>query len=372
MAFVCTQMSKVRVELGDRSYEIVIEAGILARAGAEIASIRGGRGGAVAVVSNPLVAELYGSVLIGSLSKSGIPNKLITVPMGERYKTLASCSRLYEHFLDMKLDRAGMVVALGGGVIGDLAGFAAGTFLRGLDFVQVPTTLLAQVDAAVGGKTAVNLPRGKNLVGVFHQPRRVLIDLETLKTLPRRELRAGLAEVIKHGIIHDKQLFAYTWEHARPLLEADPVAMEVVIRRSCEYKASIVSRDEREAGLRAVLNFGHTFAHAIESATKYRRFRHGEAVAIGMVTAAQLSADLGIARPSVKTEIEDVLAAVGLPTRIPADLEASELLVGMGADKKVLAGKTRLVLIRGIGEPEIVENVASAKIENAIRTLQRQ
>ena len=362
-------MADVRVELGDRSYDIVIRAGALADAGSEIAFLH--RGGIAAIVSNPRVAGLYAAALAGSLSASGIKHVLITVPMGEKHKSLHTCRRLYDHFLDIRLDRAGMVIALGGGVIGDLAGVAAGTFLRGVDLVQIPTTLLAQVDASVGGKTGVNLPQGKNLVGVFHQPKRVLIDPETLKTLPKRELRSGLAEVYKHGIIHDRLLFDYTRDNASALLDADVTALEFVIARSCEYKAGIVARDEREGGLRAVLNFGHTFAHAIESATGYRRFRHGEAVAMGMVAAAQLSDDLRMADPPVRLEIEEALAAARLPVRIPAELKADGLAAGMGLDKKVLAGRGRLVLLRRIGEPVIVEDVDPTALVKAIRKVQR-
>ena len=361
-------MSKVRVELGERSYEIVIEEGILGRAGAAIGAVH--RGGRVALVSNPRVAGLYMAKLGASLDAAGISHSLFTAPMGERYKNLSICRRLYEHFLDIRLDRAGMVIALGGGVIGDLAGFAAGTFLRGVDFVQIPTTLLAQVDASVGGKTAVNLPRGKNLVGVFHQPKLALIDPNTLKTLPKRELRAGLAEVFKHGIIHDQYLFDYTRDNAKALLNADSTALEVVIRRSCEFKAEVVKRDEREKGLRAILNFGHTFAHAIESVTGYRRFRHGEAVAMGMVAAAQLSDDLGVAESPMRSVIEEALAAARLPIRIPADLRADDLVSVMDMDKKVMAGRKRLVLIRRIGEPEIVEAVEAAAVKKAICAVQ--
>ena len=361
-------MSKISVQLGERSYEIVIEPGVLDRAGAEISSVH--RGGTVAVISNPRVAGLYASALTRSLDAAGIPHSVFAVPMGERYKSLSTCRKLYEHFLDIKLDRAGMVIALGGGVIGDLAGFTAGTFVRGVDFVQIPTTLLAQVDASVGGKTAVDLPRGKNLVGVFHQPKRVLIDTNTLKSLPKRELRAGLAEVFKHGIIHDQYLFDFTRDNAEALLNAEPTALEVVIRRSCEFKADVVRRDERESGLRAILNFGHTFAHAIESATGYRRFRHGEAVAMGIVAAARLSDDLGIAKPAISPTIEQAFAVARLPVRIPADLGVDDLVSNMALDKKVMAGRTRLVLIRRIGEPEIVENVDSAALAKAIRAVQ--
>jgi len=362
-------MSKISVQLGERSYEIVIEPGVLDRAGAEISSMH--RGGTVAVISNPRVAGLYASALTRSLDAAGIPHSVFAVPMGERYKSLSTCRKLYEHFLDIKLDRAGMVIALGGGVIGDLAGFTAGTFVRGVDFVQIPTTLLAQVDASVGGKTAVDLPRGKNLVGVFHQPKRVLIDTNTLKSLPKRELRAGLAEVFKHGIIHDQYLFDFTRDNAEALLNAEPTALEVVIRRSCEFKADVVRRDERESGLRAILNFGHTIGHAIETLTGYSRFKHGEAVSMGMAAAARLSAVWGYCTQDACNNLITLLEAAGLPVQLPS-MERDSCLAAIQKDKKRALGTIRMVLMKSIGEV-FIEEISTEKLASAFKdTLQMQ
>ncbi len=361
-------MSTVRVDLDNRSYDIRIEAQALKNVGPELLSIH--KGGKAIIVSNTKVAALYAKTVSQSLDKAGIKNSLVTVPDGERFKTLRTVRKLYDSFIQAQLDRAGTVIALGGGVIGDMAGFAAGTFLRGVNLVQIPTTLLAQVDASVGGKTGVNLPQGKNLVGVFHQPKKVIIDLETLKTLPKRELRAGLAEVIKHGIIQDLYLLNFVQDNAQAFKQANLTALEVAVRRSCELKASIVKQDEREQGLRAVLNFGHTFAHVIESATSYKKYRHGEAVSIGMVAAAELSETIGLAEKGVRREIERTLRAVGLPIRLPSSLDPGVLVTAMGLDKKVLAGKKRFVLLKALGKTEIVENVDPEAIKTAIISVQ--
>ncbi len=345
-------MSKrIGIDLGDRSYDIHVGAGVLDNAGEIIAGACKGR--AAAVITNRRIGNLYAGRLVESLGKAGITAQVITVPTGERFKTLKTIAGIYEKFLDQRLDRGGIVIGLGGGVIGDMAGFAAATYLRGVDFVQVPTSLLAQVDASVGGKTGVNLTRGKNLVGSFHQPKAVIIDVSVLQTLPAREFRSGLAEVIKHGIIRDSDYFAFLERNLRAVKRLDPAMLEQTVARSCEIKADVVGQDEREAGLRRILNFGHTVAHTIESLTGYGKHSHGEAVAIGMVTAALVSADSELVDRIVR-----VLKAAGLPYKVPAGVRADDIVQAMGFDKKVAHGKLHVVLVRSLGEAYVSGDVS--------------
>lgn len=347
----------IEVALGARSYRIVIGAGLLrdpTRLAAEL------RGRHVLTVSNAVVAPLYLERVERSLV--GRTHAALVLPDGEAHKTLASAERVFEALAAFRASRDATVIALGGGVVGDLAGFAAACWMRGVAYVQVPTTLLAMVDSSIGGKTAVNLAAGKNLIGAFHQPRAVLIDTDTLATLPGRELRAGLAEVVKYGAIGDPEFFAWMEARAAALLAREPGALGHAIATSCRHKAGIVMRDEREDGERALLNFGHTFGHAIESATAYTALRHGEAVAIGMACAAALSTRLGMARAGDADRLVALLQAMGLPTEIPADLDPAVLLDHMRLDKKAAGGRLRLILWRGIGQAEIVEDVADAEI----------
>ena len=337
-------MHTLKVELGSRSYPILIGDGLLGQA-AVLEGHIGGRD--VLVVSNTTVAPLYFPSLASSLSGRRIVEAIL--PDGESHKTLANVSRLLDVLVTNRFSRDCTVLALGGGVVGDMAGFAAACYQRGVDFVQVPTTLLAQVDSSVGGKTGVNHPGGKNLIGAFHQPSAVIADTHTLKTLPPRELRAGLAEVIKYGLICDAVFFAWIEAHVDELLAGEPGALAHVIRRSCEIKAEIVGRDEREQGDRALLNLGHTFGHAVESATGYKQWLHGEAIGAGLLMAAAMSRECGLVSGQDVDRLERLLERTGLPTRIEGVTPASAL-DHMRIDKKVKAGRIRLVLLRSIGD----------------------
>jgi 3-dehydroquinate synthase len=342
-------MRVVEVPLGDRSYSILIGAGLLGELGTRCLDLKLGR--RCAIISDEQVAPKYGARARLALSAAGFDSVLVTVPAGETAKSLTTVGRCYDQLSRHRLERQSFIVALGGGVVGDLAGFVAATYLRGIPFVQVPTTLLAQVDSSVGGKVGVNLKAGKNLVGAFYQPRLVLCDLATLNTLPRRELRAGLAEVIKYGIIYDAPLFARLERLLSGLLALEPKALAAVIARCCQIKAEVVGQDEMEIGLRAILNFGHTIGHAIEAISGYGAYLHGEAIAIGMVAAARLSAELtGLSEPQVR-RIAALLSRAGLPTTIRLDArQQTRLKEAMKLDKKVSAGEVKFVLARRIGE----------------------
>ena len=336
-------MDTLNVELGARSYPILIAGGLLGRPSVFEQHLRARE---LLIVSDTTVAPLYLPQLTASLGKRRTIE--VILPDGEVHKTLANAARVLDVLVANRLARDCAVLALGGGVVGDLAGFAAACYQRGVDFVQLPTTLLAQVDSAVGGKTGVNHPGGKNLIGAFHQPVLVVNDTATLATLPPRELRAGLAEVIKYGLIADAALFGWLEEHLEALLAGDPKALAHIIRRSCEIKAAIVGRDERERGERALLNLGHTFGHAIESATAYREWLHGEAVGAGLVIAAAMSAACGVLDPSEAERVRRLVERAGLPTRVNG-VAPAVALEHMRIDKKVLGGRLRLVLLRGIG-----------------------
>jgi 3-dehydroquinate synthase len=344
----------VNVSLGDRSYAIEIGAG-LDQAGERLSGL--GFGKKMAVVTNPTVKELYGQRLVESLKAAGFLVMSIEIPDGEKYKNLDWANSIYTALLINSFDRKSALVALGGGVIGDLTGFAAATFMRGVPFVQVPTTLLAMVDSSVGGKTGVNHPMGKNMIGAFYQPKKVLMDLGVLSTLPKEELLSGMAEVIKYGVIWDAGLFEYLGENRDRILALDPGALAHVVRRSCEIKAEVVSKDEREGGLRAILNFGHTVGHAIETAENYT-MRHGHAIAIGMVYASRLAHRTGLCDASVPERVEELIRSYGLP----ADLSAlarkpsvTELMGTMQLDKKAEGGKVKFVLPKKIGEVVITK-----------------
>lgn len=329
----------VTVELGARRYDIVIGRGLLG-GGYDLGSHLPGPD--CLVVSNDTVAPLYLEALRKNLEGRNVAS--LALADGERWKTLASAASVIDELVAMQGGRDAAVIALGGGVVGDIAGFAAACYMRGIAFVQVPTTLLAQVDSSVGGKTGVNHPQGKNLIGAFHQPRLVLIDTDTLRTLPDRELRAGVAEVIKHAAIADAGFFAWLERDLEKLLERDPEALAHAIRRSCEIKAAVVAEDETERGRRALLNFGHTFGHAIENTLGYGAWLHGEAVAAGMVMAAALS-DVP---ESERRRLRDLIARAGLPTA-PPDVEPAALRAAMDLDKKAQAKRLRFVLLEGIG-----------------------
>jgi len=341
-------MRSVRVPLGERAYSIRIGSGLLPRLGTECALL--GLGRKCAVISDSTVAPLYGGSALRALRKSGFDPVLVSMRAGERAKTLKSVQACYDRLAARRLERKSFLVALGGGVVGDLAGFVAATYLRGIAFVQVPTTLLAQVDSSVGGKVGVNLKAGKNLVGAFHQPRLVLCDLETLRTLPDREYRAGLAEVIKYGIIRDAALFRRLERDLTALLRKEPAALAAAVARCCRIKAEVVSQDETESGLRAILNFGHTIGHALEAISGYGRYLHGEAVALGLVAAARLSASVcGLACQEVD-RITGLLARAGLPVQVKLNVaQRRRLIAAMQLDKKVSGGEIRFVLADRIG-----------------------
>jgi len=341
----------VHVELGERSYPIRIGFDTLDGAGAAVAEVTKARRAVIVSVAG--VARRYAAPVERGLRAAGLRVHRLLVPDGERAKTLRHVARLYDAFLDFGADRDTVVVALGGGVVGDLAGFVAATWLRGVPFVQVPTTLLAMADASVGGKVAVDLPRGKNLVGAFHQPKLVWIDVATLRSLPRRQRAAGLVEVIKHGAILDIALFERFERDLEQILDLEPGPTVEVLERSCAIKAHVVSQDEREAGLRMLLNFGHTLAHAIETLTGYRRVLHGEAVAIGMVFAARRSEALGYAPSGSADRIQALLQRAGLPTEPPA-LPRRAYLSALRVDKKRRDAHVRFVVLREIGRAETV------------------
>jgi len=359
-------MHKVRVALGQRSYPILVGPGLLARLGSHCRRL--GLGDRCAVITDRHVAPLYGQAAVRSLAEAGFEATLITVPAGEKAKSLDQvqfcCDRLAAH----RLERKSFIVALGGGVVGDLAGFVAASYLRGLALVQVPTTLLAQVDSSVGGKTGVNLRAGKNLVGAFWQPRLVLCDLDTLKTLPAREYSAGLAEVIKYGIIRDAALFRRLERNLGALLRLDQRELAAVVARCCAIKAEVVSQDETEGGLRAILNFGHTIGHAIEAVFDYGAYLHGEAISIGQILAARLSqAILGLSEVDVH-RIENLLGRAGLPVSVRLTAhQYDQLQAAMRLDKKVADGQIRFVLTDALGSARTGQIVSQDQLTAVLR-----
>jgi len=354
----------IRLDLGDRSYEIEIESGLMNEIGRRMVTM--GIKGKVALVTNPRVGRLYGSKVARSLRKSGFEVAMVTLPDGERFKNLKSVSRVYDELVRRSFERSSTLLALGGGVIGDLAGFSAATFMRGLGFIQVPTTLAAQVDASIGGKTGVDHSKGKNLIGAFYQPKAVLIDPEVLKSLPRREFVSGLAEVVKYGVIRDPDFFSYLEDNIDKILNLEPAALTHAVRRSCAIKADVVQKDEREGGLRKILNYGHTLGHALETATKYRRFLHGEAVSIGMVYAAELSVRLGLSDPETARRQNALLKRAGLPVDLPK-MGTADILKSMMLDKKVSEGRIHFVLVEQIGRV-VVKPVESKQIAGLLKS----
>ena len=352
-------MHTLNVDLGDRSYPVYIGRDLL-----DDAELLAQHVGAsqVVLISNTTVAPLYLERVRAALGQRGTVTS-VNLPDGEQYKTLQSLESIFDAVMADNHNRTTTFVAVGGGVVGDITGFAAACYQRGVDFIQVPTTLLAQVDSSVGGKTAVNHPLGKNMIGAFYQPRAVLIDLATLETLPPREFAAGMAEVIKYGLIADAAFYEWLQENHAALLARDEAAMAEAIRRSCEIKAEVVAADEREGGIRAILNLGHTFGHAIETSQGYGQWLHGEAVAAGMVLAVQLSARREQVAAGEVERLVALLTATGLPTAPPRDMSTHEFLTLMARDKKVLDGRLRLILLRRIGQAEVVDDVSEAELE---------
>jgi 3-dehydroquinate synthase len=359
-------MRTVHIELGARGYPIRIGAGLLAQPGAWAEAA----GRACRLVTDRNVAGHYLEPARRALNLADA--HCLVLPAGEAQKTFANSGRVVDWLLDGALPRDGMVIALGGGVVGDLAGFAAAVCQRGVDFVQVPTTLLAQVDSSVGGKTGVNHARGKNLIGAFHQPRAVIADLDTLKTLPRREVLAGVAEVIKYGLLGDAAFFASLERRLDALLALEAAIVADVVETCCRMKARIVAADEREAGPRALLNLGHTFAHAIETHTGYGEWLHGEAVAVGLCMAADLSHRLGSIPAADAERCERLVARAGLPTRPPPGLTPARFRELMGQDKKVRAGRPRLVLLRALGDAVVTADFDDARLQQTLEAFCRR
>ena len=357
-------MEKVTVDLGRRSYEILIGKGILPGLGEKLKAF--GFSPIVGVISNPTVFALYGDQVLQSIRGAGFDCFTVLIPDGEEYKDYAWSHYILTELLKRGLDRNSCIVALGGGVIGDITGFAASTYMRGIHFVQVPTTLLAQVDSSVGGKTGVNHYMGKNMIGTFYQPRLVWIDPGTLETLPPRELLCGIAEVIKYGIIWDEEFFGFMSKMKVDIVGLEPEAISFIIKRSCEIKAEVVSNDERESGLRAVLNFGHTIGHAVETETRYTRFLHGEAIGLGMCLESRLSKILRLLDAEQLERIKTLISVYGLPCDLPDDLDAGNLISHMKHDKKVVAGEMLFALPERIGGAVIRRGIALTDIERAL------
>jgi 3-dehydroquinate synthase len=353
-------MQRIEVGLGDRAYSIHIGVGLLAGLADVLAPLRPT---SILVVTSQTVGALYGAQ-VQAAAAGCARSSTCTLPDGETHKTLASAARVIDALLELGADRRSVVIALGGGVIGDVAGFAAGIFMRGIRFVQVPTTLLAQVDSSVGGKTGVNHPRGKNLIGAFHQPVAVLADVQTLRTLPPRELSAGLAEVIKHGLLADAAYLATVERDLPRLLALEADALESVVAGSCRIKSAVVARDERETGERALLNLGHTFGHAIEALTGYARWLHGEAVGCGLCLAADLSQRLGLIGAGEVERVRAVIERARLPVRIEG-LSLAAALTSMRGDKKAEAGRIRFVVLERIGragQREVADEAVAATL----------
>jgi len=356
----------VEVNLGSRSYRIVVASGALQSVGKRLRELR--VGSRAALVSDAAIMRLYGKTVLASLEAAGFHVTTIDVPEGESAKTLEVARHCWDQLLTAGLDRTSTVLALGGGAVGDVAGFAAATYMRGINFVQLPTTVLAQVDASIGGKTAIDHPLGKNMIGAFHQPRLVVVDPAVARTLPEREFRSGLAEIVKHGIVLDAGYFAELERDLELLAARDLGVLERIIAGSCRLKASVIERDEREAELRHVLNYGHTIGHALEASTGYALYAHGEAVSLGMVAEARLARRLGLADDETTERQQRMLERLGLPVRVPS-INVEPIMSAMGRDKKAKDGRVPFVLAPRIGAFQIVYDVPSLEIRGAIASL---
>jgi len=355
-------MKKVRVRLGSNSYNIHIGPGLLMQTGLKIKEI--GFNDKLVIITDPTVKSLYGNTLKQNLTSNGFKVLILEVPEGEEQKSLETAGRLYHELTDFYAERTTPILALGGGVIGDLTGFVAATYLRGVPLIQIPTTLLAQLDSSIGGKVAINHGLLKNKIGAFYQPRLVISDISTLKTLPPGEISDGLAEAIKYGVIWDEELFAYLEEYLNQIKSLNDRALETIVFRSAKTKAEVVNKDERDFSLRNILNYGHTVGHAIESVSDFK-VKHGEAVAIGMLIAARISNKLGILDKNEVIRLKSIIDRAGLPTEIP-NLQLEGLLKAMKHDKKILQGKIRFVLPKAIGNVFITDEVSSSLIEKAL------
>ena len=354
-------MQTLTVDLGDRSYPIFIGEQLLARPELFLPYLAGKQ---VCVVSNEAIAPLYLDTLRDTLRNTSFDS--VILPDGEQYKTLEQLNKIFDGLLDRRHNRTTTLIALGGGVVGDMTGFAAACYQRGVAFIQVPTTLLSQVDSSVGGKTGVNHPLGKNMIGAFHQPRCVIADIDTLRTLPQREFSAGIAEIVKYGLICDREFYNWLSQQMSGLMARDTQLLSEAIYRSCANKARVVAADEREGGLRAILNLGHTFGHAIETAQGYGTWLHGEAVAVGMVMAADLSARLGWISAADVDGLRQLLLQAKLPVTAPSSMSVDQFLQLMAVDKKVLDGQLRLVLLRELGNAQVTSDFPLAELQACI------
>jgi 3-dehydroquinate synthase len=362
--------STITIDLGYSQYDITLGSQSLETIGTQLQRLNLGK--KILLISNPEIFDFYGDRVLNSLAAANFNVSYHLVPAGEQYKHLGSIQQIYDRCIEAKLERSSTLLALGGGVIGDMTGFAAATWLRGINFIQVPTSLLAMVDASVGGKTGVNHPQGKNLIGAFYQPRQVIINPTVLKTLPVREFRAGMAEVIKYGVIWDRELFeALEQADAIDNLETiDEQLLSMILARSCQAKADVVSQDEKEGGIRAILNYGHTIGHAIESLTNYDRFVHGEAVAIGMVAAGAIAVALNLWSEEEQQRQINLIQKASLPTNIPATIAIEDLIEALNHDKKVKAGKVRYILPTTLGEAIISDQVTTDLLTTVLPSLQ--
>ncbi len=359
----------IRVELPTSQYNVTIQPQGLQQLGQHCQQLQLGK--KIVVVSNPVIFKHYGQSVLDSLNAAGFAVTTCLLPAGERYKTLASIQKIYDVAIGQRLERSSTLLALGGGVIGDMTGFAASSWLRGINFIQVPTTLLAMVDASIGGKTGVNHPQGKNLIGAFYQPCLVLIDPEVLKTLPSREWRAGMAEVIKYGIIWDAELFHLLEQAGKidRLSQVSPSLLAEILRRSAQAKVDVVSQDEKEGGIRAILNYGHTIGHAIESLTGYKLLNHGEAVAIGMIAAGQLAVQAQLWTTTEAARQDTVIRNTGLPTVIPPNVKIAAVISALSLDKKVQSGQVRFILPTKIGVATITDKITDLAVENVLQLM---
>ncbi len=359
----------IRVELPTSQYNVTIQPRGLQQLGQHCQQLKLGK--KIVVVSNPVIFKHYGQIVVDSLATAGFAVTTCILPAGERYKTLASIRKIYDVAIDQRLERSSTILALGGGVIGDMTGFAASSWLRGINFIQVPTTLLAMVDASIGGKTGVNHPQGKNLIGAFYQPRLVMIDPEVLKTLPNREWRAGMAEVIKYGIIWDAELFQMLEQAGKldRLSQVSPELLADILRRSAQSKVDVVSQDEKESGIRAILNYGHTIGHAIESLTGYKVVNHGEAVAIGMVVAGQLAVKAQLWTNADAVRQDTVIRNTGLPILLPSGINIDEIVAALSLDKKVQAGQVRFIMPTKIGAAIVTDQITNQDVRDVLQPM---
>lgn len=361
-------MKTITVALGERSYPIHLGAGALAKLPEVLSGLN--TQGTAAIVTDSNVGPLYADRVAALAREGGLEPVVCVFPAGEEHKRLARIEELCGQFLEARMDRSSVIIALGGGVVGDVAGFAAASFMRGIRFIQIATTIVAQVDSSVGGKTGVNHPLGKNIIGAFHQPEAVLIDMTLLDTLPERELPAGLAEAIKHGVIADAALFEFMEAHADAILARDHAALETPILRSCEIKADVVAQDERERGLRAILNYGHTFGHGIEAVTHYKKYLHGEAVALGMHAAGVLARELGLVDDAFVQRQRACLQAFKLPVAWP-ELPIDETLEAMTHDKKVQRGTMKFIVAQKLGQAAQRTDVTKEQVRRALEALRQ-